>query len=190
MKSAAQRRFRRLVHRLILPTRSFTTRFHLISFCLFLYQQSLSICLSERHSESQPIRSWIWFCFLPCQFQVKLTSTLGWFFRAWRTLALEFQCVDFSSTNDNRALCVRWTWWWDQTVRSDDQNRWVQISKFSSSDSYISYIFIWNFYHVFNNWIAFSGNVQLESLSLVFFVPVSFEACQTRVRHFEQTCTT
>ena len=94
-------------HRLILPTRSFITNPHLIFFWRFLYRQSLPICLSERYSESQPIRSRIWLCFIPCQLQVKLTGTLGWLSGAWRTLALGFQCVYFCVNNldDLRGLC-------------------------------------------------------------------------------------
>ena len=99
MQSAILSRSCRLVHRLILPTYLYITRSHSISFCRLLYRQRLSIRLCQRYSESQPIRSRIWLCFLSCQFQVKLTGTLGWLSGAWRTLALGFQCVDFCVNN-------------------------------------------------------------------------------------------
>ena len=95
VKSATLSWFCHYPYRLILPTRSFTTHPHLIFFCRLLYQQSLSIHLCERYSKSQPIRSRIWLCFIPCQLQIKLTGMLGWLFGAWRTLVLGFQCIDF-----------------------------------------------------------------------------------------------
>ena len=95
MQSATPSWSCRFPHRLILPTRSFITHQHLIFFCHLLYRQSLPIRLCERYSESQLIRSRIWLCFIPYELHVKLTSTLGWLFGAWRTLALGFQCVNF-----------------------------------------------------------------------------------------------
>ena len=102
MQSAVLSWFCRFLHRLNLPTRSFIQYSHLIFFCHSPYWQSLPIRWCERYSESQPIRSWIWFCFIPCQLQVKLTSTLGWLSGAWWTLALGFQCIDFCV---NKKLC-------------------------------------------------------------------------------------
>ena len=78
---------------------SFTTPLHLIR-------------PSERYSESQPIRSRIWLCFLPCQFQVKLTGTFGWLFR------------DLVNTCPRIPVCwflrqhIFWRARWDPTISS------------------------------------------------------------------------
>ena len=94
------------MHWLILPTRSFITRLHLISFCRLLYRQSLPIHLCERYSESQPMRSWIWLCFLPYQFQVKLTDTLGSLSVLGEHLPSDSSVLIFASTEALLGWCV------------------------------------------------------------------------------------